>query len=223
MSRAIKAVVFDFDGLILDTETSIYEAWAEAYFEHGLEPIDLPTWCAEIGTHNRLDLHGPLRATNPDFDQTAFDLARRVRRDELVSVEAVLPGVEDWLESAHRLGLGVAIASSSPSDWVRGHLERFDLIDRFACLSCFEGDVRPKPEPDLYLAACESLGVQPAEAVAVEDSPNGVAAAKAAGMLCVAVPRGMTATLDVSAADLVIGGLDDLSLRDTLAQLGGRA
>ena len=217
---AIKAVVFDFDGLILDTETSIYEAWAEAYRQHGLEPIDLPTWCAEIGTHNRMDLHGPLRDAAPDFDESAFDEARRRRRDELLSVEAVLPGVEDWLESAHAMGLGVAIASSSPPEWVREHLERFELVDRFASLSCFDGKLRPKPEPDLYLAACESLGVQPTEAVAVEDSPNGVTAAKAAGMLCIAVPRGMTATLDFSDADLIVGGLDELSLENALAELG---
>ena len=219
---SVKAVVFDFDGLIVDTETSIYEAWAEAYKEHGLEPIDLATWCAEIGTHNRIDLYGPLRAAAPDFDESTFDEARRLRRDELLSVEQVLPGVEAWLESAHALGLRVAIASSSPPDWVRGHLERFDLVDRFASINCFEGKVRPKPEPDLYLAACASLDVRPGEALAVEDSPNGVAAAKAAGMFCVAVPRGMTASLDFSTADIVASSLADLTLEEAIASLRSR-
>jgi HAD superfamily hydrolase (TIGR01509 family) len=221
LNRAVRAVVFDFDGLILDTETSIYNAWAEAYRAHGLEPIDLETWCAEIGTHNRLDLVGPLRVAAPDLDIEAFDAARRARRDELLSVEELLPGVEQWLEDAAAAGLAVAIASSSPPEWVEPHLQRFDLIDRFACISCFREPLRPKPEPDLYIAACDSLGVAPSEAIAVEDSPNGVAAAKAAGMFSVAVPRGMTAALDCSGADVVTSSLADLPLAEAISRCSG--
>jgi beta-phosphoglucomutase-like phosphatase (HAD superfamily) len=127
--------------------------------------------------------------------------------------------VVEWLDEAHRLNMAIGIASSSHVEWVQGHLERLELIDRFACLSCFDDVLQAKPAPDLYLAACESLGVDPAQAVAVEDSRNGILAAKAAGMAAVAVPHGLTEHLDFTEADLRLSSLAEMPLRTALSRL----
>jgi len=131
----------------------------------------------------------------------------------------VLPGIVEYLEDADRLGLRVGIASSSSRNWVLGHLERLGLSDRWECIRCW-GDVeRAKPWPDLYLAVLDHLGVPPSEALAFEDSPNGIAAAKAAGMICVAVPNPLTDALDLSKADVRLGSLAEMPLPELLDRI----
>jgi beta-phosphoglucomutase-like phosphatase (HAD superfamily) len=107
----------------------------------------------------------------------------------------------------------MAIASSSSESWVTEHLARLELLEHFTVLSCWEEGLQPKPAPDVYLRALDRLGVAATEAVAFEDSPNGIAAAKAAGLRCIAVPNQMTAALDLSAADHVAASFLDLDLR----------
>lgn len=123
-----------------------------------------------------------------------------------------------WLEQADELGVPVGVASSSPPDWVEGHLDRLGLRSRFASLACCDGVVPAKPDPTSYRLACERLGADPRRSVAVEDSPAGVTAAVEAGLLTVAVPHGLTAGLDLSRADLVVTSLEDLTLTDLLDQ-----
>jgi HAD superfamily hydrolase (TIGR01509 family) len=130
-----------------------------------------------------------------------------------------MPGVEQWIADVRRLHLGIAIASSSPIEWVHGHLTRLGVRDRFDHVSCRDVDVPGKPAPDVYLRACEALGVSPADALAVEDSPNGIAAAKAAGLRCVAVPNAITAPLDFSQADLVVASLAEVPLAAAIERL----
>jgi HAD superfamily hydrolase (TIGR01509 family) len=216
----IRAVVFDFDGLILDTEMPVFTAWQEAFDSHGCPPLTIEEWAAEIGTAGALDMVELLqtRATRP-VDVDAMHEARRLRRDELLAAEVVLPGVVDWLDEADALGVPVAIASSSPPDWVLTHLERIGLGGRFAYVSCAGDGVPGKPDPHTYLVACEAIRVAPHEAVAVEDSPNGARAARRAGLRCVVVPHVLTETLDLSHADIRLKSLADLSLRDAIAQL----
>jgi HAD superfamily hydrolase (TIGR01509 family) len=219
----IRAVVFDFDGLILDTEGPVYTAWAEAFDAYGCAPLTLDDWAAEIGTSGEVDTIGLIqaRATLP-LDLDEMHERRRARRDALLAQEAARPGVHAWLDAADALGLAVAIASSSPPEWVHTHLDRLELRTRFAHLSCFEVGLNAKPAPDLYLAACRALGVAPNEAIAVEDSPNGVTAAKRAGLFCVAVPNPITAQLDTSHADLELQSLEEVSLPDLVARLASR-
>jgi HAD superfamily hydrolase (TIGR01509 family) len=214
----LKAVVFDFDGLILDTEGPVYHSWREAFEAAGAR-LTLEEWTETIGRAEHADPAEVLaERTGRPLDEVT-QAARKARRDELLAAEAVLPGVHQWLDDAARRGLAVGVASSSEVEWVVGHLERLGLVDRFDCVSCFDGRLPGKPAPDLYLAACDELGVTPADALAVEDSPPGVAAAKAAGLRCVAVPHGLTRDLDLSAADLVVESLADLSLDEALATL----
>lgn len=213
----IRAVVLDFDGLILDTERPVYESWRWAFEEHGL-PLPVEEWSAIIGRADAWDPVSRLSAA-VEIDEQVIARRREVR-DALLQAESVLPGVVELLADARVLGMPVGIASSSPTEWVVGHLERLGLVESFRCVSCWREGVLGKPAPDLYLEAAESLGVQPSEAIAFEDSANGVAAAKAAGLRCVAVPHGLTAGLDLSAADLVVDSLADVSLSELVDQWG---
>jgi HAD superfamily hydrolase (TIGR01509 family) len=216
----IEAIVFDFDGLILDTEGPVFVAWQEEFEAHGCPPLTVEEWAAEIGTTGGLDLVELIRtrATRP-FEEEAMHARRRIRRDELLTRETTRPGVHAWLDEADALGLALAIASSSPREWVEPHLERLGLRHRFAFLACHTDSIAGKPAPDTYLAACAALGVAPAAALAIEDSPHGVAAAKAAGLRCIAVPHEITELLDLSGADLRLPSLADTTLRDVLESL----
>lgn len=218
----IRAVVFDFDGLILDTESAIFDALVELFAEHG-GTIEEAEWASTIGTHAGMDEYAVLleRATTPPPPREEFARLHEARVRQLLEAEQALPGVLEWLEAAAELGLKVGIASSSSAGWVNGHVERLGLAHHFAVVSTRGEGVPAKPAPDVYLRACEALEVDPADAVAVEDSPNGIAAAKAAGLACVAVPNRLTRPLDLSAADLVVETLADLPLAELVSARGG--
>jgi HAD superfamily hydrolase (TIGR01509 family) len=217
----VRAVVFDFDGLILDTETPLFQAWSEVYRQHGQE-LRVEEWAAVIG-------HGPShfdpvadlqgRLGRP-IDRDLVQANRRRRYLDLLSAMPALPGVREWHLEAIRRGFKVGVASSSSRAWVTGHLERLEL-GPWHCIRCGDQVERLKPAPDLYLAVAECLEVAPGEALAIEDSGPGTQAARAAGMRCLAVPRSMTAGHDVSAADLVISSLAEVGLAGVLGQLDG--
>jgi HAD superfamily hydrolase (TIGR01509 family) len=217
----IKALVFDFDGLIVETEEPIFRAWQRIYREHGQE-LPLELWVTIIGTSS-----GPFdpiqhledRVGRP-LDRERFDDLERRYYEEVTAMQRLMPGVAEYLQEARRLGLGVGIASSSRRAWVVGHLQRFAIVDAFDVIVCREDVTRTKPDPQLYLEAVKRLTVSPREALALEDSSNGIAAAKAAGLRCVAVPTVMTASLDLRRADLRIPSLGAVSLTDLLAQIG---
>ena len=207
----IRALLFDFDGLLLDTEGPSYLSWVEVYERHGHE-LPISTWAAAIGTIDGFDPVGHLEGLGVTLDDAAHE-ARRQRDLDLCDLEQLRPGVTDLLSEAERRGLRTAIVSSSDDAWIARHLDRHDLLDRFDAIVCANGDrSRAKPRPTLYLEALERLGVTPEEAVAFEDSPNGVAAAVAAGIFCVAVPNDVTSALDLSAADRLVASMADVEL-----------
>lgn len=216
--RVIEAVVFDFDGTMLDTETPFFYAWCEAYAEHGLE-LTVEEWSTCLGTHGGFDPFEDLAAKGAQFDRDELLGRMRARKDELTDIDTLLPGIGDWIHEAAELGLAMAVASSSTPDWVNGHLTRLALADRFGHVSCRQEGIPAKPAPDLYQRACDALHVDPRRALAVEDSPNGVTAAKAAGMYCIAVPHELTASLDLAAADLVLPSLATRRLEQVIADL----
>jgi HAD superfamily hydrolase (TIGR01509 family) len=149
---------------------------------------------------------------------------RTRRRDhelELLEIEGLRPGILDYLEEAERRGLKTAIVSSSSREWVDRHLIRLERAEHFDEIVTADRDAeRSKPRPTLYLEALDRLGVAAHDAIAFEDSPNGVKAAKAAGIFTVAVPNGVTVTLGLGEADLVLESLAELSLRELLERLG---
>lgn len=209
--------MFDFDGLVLDTELPLFEAWRLTFVHHGVEPIGIEQWCTSLGRHDsdplRLDPLAILEeGLGRPVDRPTVEADRRRRRNQLIEAQAVLPGVERLLDEAEASGLPTAIATSSSPDWVETHLEARGLLDRFDVVSCAGGGVPGKPDPATYLTACERLGADPRQSLALEDSPNGVTAAKAAGLHCIAVPGTIGAHLDLSHADRIVGSLLDVDL-----------
>ena len=217
----VRALVFDFDGVIADTEGPEYEAWRATWEDFG-HVLELEDWVLGIGTVGGWDPLGELATRVGDgFDPEDANARRRARHHPAIAaLDRPMPGILDLLVEARAAGLRVGIASSSEDDWVVPLLGQLDLVDHFEHLSLYDGTCPAKPSPDLYLRACAALGVDPSEAVAVEDSPNGIAAAKAAGLWCVAVPHAITRSLDLSGADLVIDTLDGVALDELLARLG---
>jgi HAD superfamily hydrolase (TIGR01509 family) len=218
-SRLIRALVFDFDGLILDTEEPVYRSWLEVYQAHG-EELPFERWIQIVGSttagfHPQHHLEERLGRPLP---KEVLD--RRVgRRTEMILAQEALPGVARHLEEAIAMGLKLGVASSSTNDWVRGHLARLGILESFDCIRCRDDVTNAKPEPDLYISVLECLGVRASEAIAIEDSPNGVLAAKRAGLRCVAIPNSITAGLDLGQADLILGSLAELTLPELLSKL----
>ena len=198
----IKALIFDFDGLIIDSESPEFEAWHELFAEYGRE-LGLELWADLVGrppTH--FDLYGYFcKHIDPVIEVEKLRQDRRARVIALTITQPILPGVEEYLQSATALGLRIGLASSSTRDHVRGHLHRLKLLDYFHSIRCFEDTDRHKPDPTPYLKVLEDLGAKADEAIALEDSPNGVAAAKTAGIFCVAVPNPITCRLPLEHAD----------------------
>ena len=215
----LRALVFDFDGLILDTEWSAFATAADVWADHGLE-MTVERWGEIVGTADHPHWSVMLEADLGRPIDRGLVPERQARHHALVAAETLLPGVEDLVEAAHAAGLGLAVASSSTLEWVEGHLARLGLRPRFDVLVCRDHVERTKPSPELFLAACDGLGVMPADAVALEDSRHGLVAAHAAGLACVAVPNRITCTHDLSGADLVVDSLATVTLDDLRALVG---
>lgn len=215
----IRAIIFDFDGLILDTEEPIYRSWLEVYEAHG-EDLPFERWVKIVGSTTEVfhpQHHLEERLGRPLSQEV---IERRIgRRTELILAQQLLPGIVQHIDAARSMGLKLGVASSSTRDWVSGHLDRLGILGRFDCVRCRDDVTSAKPAPDLYIAVLECLGVSASEAVAIEDSPNGVIAAKQAGIRCVAIPNNITASLDLSHADLVLRSLSELTLPELLQRL----
>lgn len=202
------AIVFDFDGTIADTEWPIYEVARDAFRAHGLD-LALEEWVKGIGLADNQTLPEMLEeALGGPPDPEAIAAAVR-RRTEWNLRMVVFPGVVEVIMAAARVGVPLAVASSSPTSWVEPHLERLELIHHFRTIRTRDHVDRGKPAPDLFLAAAAELGVDPAGAVAIEDSRHGCASAKAAGMTCFVVPNRITVLDPPLDADLVLDSLLD--------------
>jgi HAD superfamily hydrolase (TIGR01509 family) len=216
----IQALIFDFDGLILDTETTDYLAWQEICASFSCE-LPLDRWHNGIGAVNLFDpclfLEEQLGRS---LDRAAIRAQHRRRNDELVAQNVVLPGVESYLADARRLGMKIGLASSSRHAWVDSHLARLGLLEQFDVICCRD-DVgeRSKPDPAVYQAALAGLAVEPQHALALEDSPNGAWAARRAGLFCVAVPNEMTRALNFDHAHYRLTSLADLRLEQLIAEV----
>ncbi len=215
----LNALVFDFDGLIADTETAEFETWSEEFVFHGVS-LSLHEWIKCVGTGpSAWDAFDHLQSlVGGGLDRDSV-LVRRRERFALVRGEiGVMPGVVKLLDDALVAGLPVAVASSSTGDWVGGFLRDFGLTERFVTIVTREHVASPKPAPDLYVEACRRLCVSPSRALALEDSTNGVTAARAAGMPCLAVPNKITTSFDFTHATARVETLEGMTV-DTLRSL----
>ena len=216
----IKAVIFDFDGLIIDTELPEYQSWQEIFQGYGCN-LPVPVWSVCIGTSfSGFDPHEYLETQlGRTVDRDRIKVKHHERKMQLVERQETLPGVRDYLDAAQKLGLGIGLASSSRLDWVEPHLSRLGLRHYFEAIRTRDDVAMTKPHPALYRRALADLGVAPGEAVALEDSPNGAMAARRAGIFCVAVPNELTGQLAIEAADLKLTSLEDLPLKELIGRI----
>ena len=216
----IRALIFDFDGLILDTEEPILLAWQEIYQEFGCE-LKFDTWASIIGTAGYA--FNPItnleNLVKQELPREEIHQRQRQREMELISDRPVEPGVVGYLVDAETMGLKIGLASSSTCQWVTDHLSRLGLLDYFDCIMASDDVEQTKPDPELYLRVMKELEAGPDQAVVFEDSPNGILAAKRAGLFCVAVPNVLTSQLSLDLADLCLDSLADIPLKELLQRV----
>ncbi len=201
----------------------VYLSWQALYREYEVE-LPFQDWLRCIGADFGPDTFDPVATLEAELgrslDWETIEPHRRAIEMHLIERILPLPGVEELIDTARAAGIRLAVASSSPHSWVDRQLSRLGLFERFDAVICSEDVERIKPAPDLFLKAATTLGVQPAEAVVLEDSPHGITAARDAGMFSVAVPNELTRHLDTSQANLRVGSLAELSLARLQAAFG---
>jgi beta-phosphoglucomutase-like phosphatase (HAD superfamily) len=223
LAHLVAAIILDFDGLIVDTETPIFEAWLAAYRRRG-HSVGLEEWQHALGTHGGFDplLHLD-SLVGGGLDREAVLAEVKAATAQGCEGQPLLPGVETVLRDAMRLGLKRAVASSSSCGWVNGWLRRHAIRDLLDVVVARDDVRNVKPDPELFLLAASRLGVPPEACVVFEDSPNGMRAALAAGMRCVAVPNALTRPLSRPEVDLVLDSLAERPLAEVLEALAASA
>jgi HAD superfamily hydrolase (TIGR01509 family) len=217
VTTSFRAAILDFDGLILETEGACWASWRALFQERGVD-YTLEEYQRIVGSEESARTLFEARCGHPG-DWAPLDARRREIEARLHTGLQLQPGVVSLLDQARRLGMGLAVASSSSHRWVDRLLAERGLLDRFDAVVCREDAPRAKPAPDLFLEAARRLRASPRGSVAFEDSYNGTLAARRAGLWCVAVPTPMTASMDFSQAHLVVPTLDGLDLEGVLAGL----
>ena len=214
---AIAGLIFDFDGLIVDTEIPAMQSWQEIYEEYGCS-LPVSEWSLNLGGSGvewdpcvYLESQAQCSLNHDDLRARRWE-----RKLALTALQPVLSGLSDYFSAAKRLGLRLGIASSSRIAFVGEQLDRLELRHLFDEIVCRDDAAEVKPNPELYLTALTRLGIPSDECIAFEDSPNGVTAAKRAGLFCVAVPNELTGQFPLNHADLQLKSLADLSLEDLL-------
>jgi HAD superfamily hydrolase (TIGR01509 family) len=205
----LRAFLFDFDGLILDTETPLIDAYADVHAAHGV-PFDRVAFLHSVGHADYA--FDPWRGFSPHADRAALEIERRACKEKLMLRLQILPGVIALLDAARDHGLRLGVASNSPHSWVDAHLTRLGLFARFDFIGCREDVPSPKPEPDLYRLVLNRFGLRGHEAVAFEDSYTGSLAAKRAHVWTVAAPNESTAHHDFTHVDWLVASLAEVDL-----------
>lgn len=209
-----KALIFDFDGLIVDTETVIYESWAEIYEKNG-QILELKTYKNCVGSdfekfHPGIELE---KRTGEKFNWTTIDAERENLIREGLEQQKERTGIRHFIEYAKAKGLDLAIASSSSRNWVLGWIKKLGLMEHFSAFANRDDVQKIKPDPELFLTAANLLGIHPSEALIFEDSENGLKAATAAGIPCAIITNPITAGGNFSEAIIVAESFTDERLK----------
>jgi HAD superfamily hydrolase (TIGR01509 family) len=220
----VRALLLDFDGTMVETESSSYGSWRDLLAEHDYE-LTHDAWSAAVGTINGVDPVALLeRHLGAPVDRDELEDRQSALHRERLTEEVLRPGIQRLVDEARARGVHTAIVTSASERWVREHLRRLGLERDWEHIVAADGDpARAKPAPLLYEEALALLDVSPAEGVAIEDSPNGVTAAKAAGLVAVAFPNPITERMNLDHADAVVTDLEGLGLDGLLARLGRTA
>lgn len=218
----LKAIIFDFDGTIIDTETAWYEAFRDAYREHNVDlTVELYSGCIGTSLHTFNPYEYLVTELKLPVNLDALRISVRAQHTALMEKEILRPGVLDYLKAAKEAGLRIGLASSSSREWIDRYLTRLGIADYFECIRTADDVEKVKPDPELYLKTLACLGVEPHEAVAIEDSPNGARAAAAAGMYSVVIPNRITSLLEFEPCNYRLDSLCDLDFRHLMTNPQG--
>ncbi|NJK44823.1 MAG: HAD-IA family hydrolase [Pleurocapsa sp. SU_196_0] len=211
---ALRALIFDFDGTMLDTETPEFTSWQGIYRDHGQE-LEIADWGRGIGTWGAFDPWHDLESRiGTKLEQERIALTHHERVRSAIAASSLMPGVHELLHAAKAAGLKLAIASSSSREWVHGWAQTLGVLEFFDATATKDDVLRVKPDPALFTLALEKLQVTANEALALEDSPNGSKAALGAGMRCVVIPNEVTKTLEFPEGVHRINTLQGVILED---------
>ena len=213
----IKAIIFDFDGTIIDTETAWYVVFKNAYQQYGVD-LSLETYSQCLGTN--LESFNPYTYLtthhNISIDLEEFQKSIQNNYAKLIEKEEVRPGILNLLQEAKEAGLKIGLASSSHREWIDKFVNLLGLEGYFECYCTADTVKNVKPDPELYLQALEQLGVQAHEAIAIEDSPNGARAAVAAGLHTIVIKNTITKHLPFSKGHHTIESLEHYAIQDLI-------
>ncbi|MCM3163256.1 HAD family phosphatase [Metabacillus litoralis] len=216
-----KAVVFDFDGLIFDTESVHTTIYKEMFELHNVE-FPFQSWIQHIGTKSNVSIYDLLEKEIEQIDREQLKKMNKEKLETRLNSLEVRPGVEDFLKEAQAMNLKIGLASSSDYKWVSSHLDRLGLLHYFECIMTSDDVAEVKPHPELYLLAAKKLGVEPEFCIAFEDSANGSLAAKRAGLTCVIVPNDTTKHLTFPEVDYRLSSMADCGLVELVGKLSDR-
>ncbi|MGG3736917.1 HAD family hydrolase [Aeribacillus pallidus] len=211
----MKALVFDFDGLIVDTESLWFDVYKEVLVEYDCE-LKLEDFALSIGTKDDVLYERLTKIARKPINRIEIDRKTHERYQQQMSQLHLREGVNEYLKAAKELGLKIGLASSSSRNWVQGFLEKFNIKEFFEVVKTSDNVKKVKPDPELYLQAIQELGVKPYEALAFEDSKNGLIAATKAGLHCVIVPNSVTSFLDFSGHLHRLSSMEEIELKDLL-------
>lgn len=213
-----KAIIFDFDGLIVDTESVWYDVTKEVMLDYGCD-LQLENFAKYIGTTGG-GLYDELNAlSNRPIDRDVVREKTHQLYQQRMNDFTLREGVLDYLKAAKEAGLKIGLASSSDRKWIEDFLERFQIRDYFEVIKTADDVKKVKPDPELYLQALEALGVEPKDALCFEDSLNGLTAAVGAGLHCVIVPNPVTQYLDFTGHVHRLNSMSDVKFNELLTQL----
>lgn len=214
----IQAIILDFDGLILDTETPLIDSYERVHADHGV-PFNRARFVQSAGHADYA--FDPWEAFGATADRADLDRRRQVAKADIMQRLEILPGIERLLADAAASGLRIGLASNSTHDWVEPQLRRVGLHARFEFIACREDVRQPKPEPDLYRHVLGHFGLRGHQAIAFEDSHTGSLAAKRANLFAVAIPNPSTAHHDFTHVDVKLTSLAETTLAGLIARLSG--
>lgn len=209
----MNAIIFDFDGLIVDTESIWYEAFRLVFQRYDYE-LTIDEFALCIGTSDDV-LFDHLKKKISFTKESVIKEAEGIYRDQLQHVK-LRDGVLEYLGTAKKLGLKIGLASSSNRNWVESFLNRFGIMNYFDVIKTSDDVANIKPDPELYVAAIEGLKSAPEETIAFEDSKNGLMAALAAGLSVVVVPNQVTSHLDFEGHRLRLDSMADMQLQELI-------
>jgi len=211
----IKAVIFDFDGLIVDTESVWFEAYKEVLLRYDVE-LTLQKFSEVVGTSDEVLFNYIDSNLKEPIEKEMIEQLAKELVDEKLLEPVLRESVEDYLIAAKNAGLHIGLASSSSREWVESFLKKLNIYEYFSVIKTKDDVTKVKPDPELYLKAIEEIGVQVTEAIAFEDSLNGLIAATKAGLHCVIVPNSVTSHLEFENHSLRLSSMAEKSLVDVI-------